>query len=177
MIIVILYRPSTSRRFLAALQTAFALLTMALLVAATPARAGDVLLKVDATAVGGRAMSFDLAALDALPRISFSTSTPWTQGVRTFSGPSLRSILDLAGAKDGIVLAVALNNYSVRIPVKDAEAEAPVIVTRMDDKTYGVRDKGPLWVLYPFDSSPKYRTEVNDARSIWQLTKLTVVPR
>lgn len=153
------------------------MLLVGMLGAALPARAADVLLKVDATAVGGRTLSLDLAGLDALPQVSFSSSTPWTQGVHKFSGPALKTILDLVGAKKGIALAVALNNYSVKIPVNETEAEAPVVVTRIDDKTYGVRDKGPLWVLYPFDSSPKYRTEVNDARSIWQLTKLTVVPQ
>lgn len=160
----------------AAGRAAFTVVIMALLPLATAAHAGDVLLTVNATAVGGRTISFDLAALDALPQLSFKTSTPWTKGVMTFSGPALKTILDRAGATKGIALAIALNDYSVKIPVADADAAAPVVVTRIDGKTYGVRAKGPLWVLYPFDSSPKYRTEVNDARSIWQLTKLTVTP-
>lgn len=152
-------------------------LALCLAAAAQPAIAGQPLLTVNATAVGGTKMTFDLAALDALPQQSFRTATPWTVGVKRFSGPSLQAVLNKAGAHNGKVLAIALNNYSVTMPMKDLGPEAPVIVTRIDKKTYGIRDKGPLWVLYPFDRAAKYRTEVNDSRSIWQLTKLTVTPK
>jgi hypothetical protein len=37
-----------------------------------------------------------------------------------------------------------------------------------------VRDKGPLWVIYPYDSDD-YRSEVIYSRSIWQLDRLEVV--
>ena len=39
-----------------------------------------------------------------------------------------------------------------------------------------VRDKGPLWIVYPYDSNPDYQTEEIYARSIWQLEKITVKP-
>ncbi|MEC8574513.1 MAG: oxidoreductase, partial [Pseudomonadota bacterium] len=37
-----------------------------------------------------------------------------------------------------------------------------------------LRDKGPLWIVYPFDSDPAYQTEAIYSRSIWQLEEITV---
>jgi hypothetical protein len=45
----------------------------------------------------------------------------------------------------------------------------------MDGNAMSVRDKGPLWVIYPYDSDAAYRTEVIYSRSIWQLDRLEVV--
>jgi len=39
----------------------------------------------------------------------------------------------------------------------------------------GLREKGPLWVIYPYDSDAKFRTEVIYSRSIWQLDRLAIV--
>jgi hypothetical protein len=35
-----------------------------------------------------------------------------------------------------------------------------------------VRDKGPLWVVYPYDSKPDYQSELIYVRSIWQLAQM-----
>jgi hypothetical protein len=37
-----------------------------------------------------------------------------------------------------------------------------------------LREKGPLWIIYPFDSSPEYQTELTYSRSIWQLNRIEV---
>ncbi|RYH00603.1 oxidoreductase, partial [Salipiger sp. IMCC34102] len=37
-----------------------------------------------------------------------------------------------------------------------------------------VRDKGPLWIVYPYDDTPEYRSEVIYSRSIWQLDRIEV---
>jgi hypothetical protein len=45
----------------------------------------------------------------------------------------------------------------------------------MDDRPMSVRDKGPLWVVYPFDDVPAYQSETIYSRSIWQLDRIEVV--
>jgi hypothetical protein len=35
-----------------------------------------------------------------------------------------------------------------------------------------LRDKGPLWIIYPYDSKSDFRTEVVYSRSIWQRDRL-----
>ncbi|WP_252928140.1 hypothetical protein [Paracoccus sp. 08] len=42
----------------------------------------------------------------------------------------------------------------------------------MDDREISVRDKGPLWIVYPYDADRQYQTEVIYSRSIWQLNCL-----
>lgn len=132
----------------------------------------EVLLTVE---IGGRERVFDLAALDALPQQSFSTTTLWTQGVVTFSGPALHDVLAAAGAGASVAFeAHALNSYSVSFARGAIEGGVPIIATRRDGKTFGPRDLGPLWVVFPYDSEVRFRSETVYAHSIWQLTRITV---
>ena len=94
-----------------------------------------------------------------------------------FSGPSLKALIAFSGVTQGVIHAVAVNNYSVDINVADLTDKAPIIATRIDGKTFDVRHKGPLWVVYPYDASSDFRSEVTFANSIWQLTKIMVEPK
>lgn len=119
----------------------------------------------------GRA-AFDMAMLEKLPQVSFSTQTPWYPSPRKFTGPLLRDVLAAAGAQGRTIEARALNDYRVSIPIDDS-ARYDVIVARLiDDKPMAVRDKGPLFLIYPFDRAPELRNSVFYGRSAWQLTHL-----
>ncbi|WP_431052032.1 molybdopterin-dependent oxidoreductase [Roseateles sp. L2-2] len=119
----------------------------------------------------GRA-AFDMAMLEKLPQVSFSTQTPWYPSPRKFTGPLLRDVLAAAGAQGRTIEARALNDYRVSIPVDDT-ARYDVIVARLiDDKPMAVRDKGPLFLIYPFDRAPELRNSIFYGRSAWQLTHL-----
>jgi hypothetical protein len=37
-----------------------------------------------------------------------------------------------------------------------------------------VREKGPIWMIFPYDSVEAFRTEQTYARSIWQLDRIAV---
>ena len=117
---------------------------------------------------------FDMAALDLLPQQSFATSTVWTTGVHQFSGPSLKTVLDSLGAQGATVHARALNDYAITIPFASLSDTAPIIATRIDGQPYSRREKGPLWIMYPFDSDEGFHTETIYGRSIWQLRELAV---
>jgi len=126
------------------------------------------------TLLGGEVINFDRAALDALPQESFATSTIWTEGLKKFGGPSLRAVLGAAGIESGTLKLIAVNDYAVTMDAKDALATVPIIATRIDEEPFSRRDKGPLWLVYPYDLSPIYRTEVMFSRSIWQLVEIKV---
>lgn len=144
-----------------------------------PAPQGPVVLTVSGaiavTNVGPEAQ-FDMAMLQALPQSEFATSTLWTDGVQTFRGVALADLLARLGVTSGHLQAEALNDYSVDIPVSDAVTGGPIIAYAVNDAPLSVRDKGPLWVVYPFDKGADYSSEVIYARSIWQLAKITVLP-
>lgn len=123
----------------------------------------------------GDALQFDYAMLKALDATIVETSTIWTDGVRKFQGVNLATLVDVVGAKSGAFLVTAINNYTVEIPLSDAVDDGPILAYAIDGKSISVRDKGPLWIIYPYDRDPEYRTEVIYSRSIWQLDRIEVV--
>jgi hypothetical protein len=130
---------------------------------------------VERTNASGRA-DFDLDMLAALPQRQVVTHTPWHQGEQTFTGPLLREVLAEAGASGTTLVAVALNNYRCEIPVEDTRQFDVILALLHNGEPMRVRDKGPLFVVYPFDSDERLRTERYYARSAWQLRSLIVQP-
>ncbi|CAN0586856.1 unnamed protein product, partial [Ectocarpus sp. 12 AP-2014] len=63
----------------------------------------------------------------------------------------------------------------VEVPVEDAVEDGPIIAYLSNGKPMSVREKGPLWIVYPYDSDPKFQTEVIYSRSIWQLDRLEAI--
>jgi hypothetical protein len=119
---------------------------------------------------------FDRAMLEALDPVIIETSTIWTDGVQRFRGVPLVTLLDRLGAEGTILRALALNDYAIEIPVSDAVEGGPIIAFERNDEPMSVRDKGPLWVIYPYDVVPEYKSERIYARSIWQLVSIEVLP-
>lgn len=115
---------------------------------------------------------FDLDMLKALPTTKFTTTTTWTEGANSFTGVSLQALLAAVGASGTTMKSIALNDYAVDIPVSDAVADGPIVAYLMNDQPMPVRDKGPLWIVYPFDSKAEYRTEAIYSKSIWQLSRI-----
>lgn len=118
--------------------------------------------------------TLDLAMLDTMPQSEFSTSTIWTKGKITYRGVRLKTLLDQLGAKGKTLHMVAINDYAVDVPVTDAVDDGPILATRADGKPLSVREKGPVWLIYPFDDKPEYRSEVIYSRAIWQLKAIEV---
>ena len=129
--------------------------------------------RVRNTNVGATAQ-FDMPMLERLPQKTFSTRTPWYSQARSFTGPLLRDVLAAAGAKGTVLRAVALNDYWVDIPMDDAARYDMIIARLMDDKPMVVRDKGPLFIVYPFDSKSELRSTIYYSRSAWQLRTIEV---
>jgi hypothetical protein len=117
---------------------------------------------------------FDMAMLERLPQHSFVTGTPWYSAPRKFTGPLLRDVLAACGAEGSNVRATALNDYRVDLPFADAQRFDVLVARLLDDKPLAVRDKGPLFIIYPFDSSAELRTTVYYSRSAWQLKSIEV---
>lgn len=134
-------------------------------------RAADTVLTVSGP--GGVSATFDMAALDGLPQTAVTTTTPWYDGARTFSGPLLRTVLQRAGVTGTMLKITALNDYSVEIPAEDLDLYGVVLASRIDGKPLSVRDKGPLFVIYPFDSRTDLKQEKFYSRAAWQVAKIT----
>lgn len=133
---------------------------------------GDVLLTITRGSNDSQTIELDLEGLEALGLTTIETSTIWTEGMQVFEGVELATLAKALGVSSGSISAVALNDYTVEIPVSDAIEGGPILAVKRNSVPMSVRDKGPVWVIYPYDSSAKYRTEVIYSRSIWQLARI-----
>lgn len=134
----------------------------------------DPILTVDGAIGKGSSVTFTQAQLDALAQTEIKTKTPWHDGVHSFTGPKLRLVLDTVEAKGANITAHALNDYSADLPVEDADKYGVILATRMDGQLLPVRDKGPIFIIYPYDSDPVLQHDVYYTRSVWQVDKLTL---
>lgn len=163
-----------------------ALLALPGLLALRSAAASD---GTDATAllsVSGKSLAgsrsgkvdFDMAKLARMAQHRIVTNTPWFSAPREFTGPLLRDVLAAAGLPatvGGQARCAALNDYRVDIPLEDIRRYDIIVARLLDAKPMTVREKGPLFVMYPFDQQPELRTSLNLARCIWQLCGIEVV--
>lgn len=117
---------------------------------------------------------FDLDMLHALEQKTSTLETPWTDGKPTFAGPLGRAVLDAVGATGTTMKVVALNDYSADVPVADFMDHDVILATSMDGKLMSVREKGPLFIIYPFADEPNLYTELYFNRSVWQIAKIEV---
>jgi hypothetical protein len=122
----------------------------------------------------GEVARFDMKMIEALPQHSFTTSTPWFDRPVKFTGPLLADVLAAVKASGSNVSAVAINDYRITIPAADASKFKVIVARLIDDKPIPVREKGPLFVIYPFDSDARLRTSIYYERSIWQLKALDI---
>jgi hypothetical protein len=115
---------------------------------------------------------FTLPMLAALPQHTITTKLPWHDGERSYSGPLLRDVLAAAKLQAAQARFIALNDYKTDIPLSDATDYPVVLAIRLDGKPMLVRDKGPLFVMYPFDKHPELRQTKYFSRCVWQLLQI-----
>ena len=131
--------------------------------------ADDALLTVHLPVAGNAPVVFDRGQLAALARTEFSTTTPWTEGTQHFVGVSGRDLVDALGVEAETVVAHALNSYEVTIPFEVFAAEGTLVAYSRNGEAMDVRGKGPLWIVFPFDTDPTFASDLYLAYSIWNL--------
>jgi hypothetical protein len=161
-------------RFLAAPVVAFSCLASAF---ALPPATGKVILTIAGKVAEKNtptAAAFDLAMLEKLPQQTFTTMTPWDKQSIKFTGPLLRDVLAAAKASGTTIKAGALNDYQTSIPMEDAQKFDVILAHQMNGQAIPVKTKGPLFIVYPFDTKAELRSSVYYERSAWQLKSMTI---
>ena len=142
-----------------------------------PAPEGDVLLTVSGAILQtnhAETAQFDRSMLEALDPVTFETTTIWTEGAQSFTGVPLAALMDAVGATGEAISATAINDYSVEIPASDWQDGGPVVAFLNNGEPMSLRDKGPLWIVWPYDDNEAYQSETIYSRSIWQLDRIEV---
>ncbi len=146
---------------------------------AIPAPEGRKILTVSGNISGanmGDAAVFDAATLEKIGMVRFTTETAWSDNPITFDGVLLSSLLDVIGADSGAssLKITALNDYAIDVPIADAREWPTILALKADGKYMAVRDKGPLWLVYPRHLNAEFVTDKYNARWIWQIATIEV---
>jgi hypothetical protein len=123
----------------------------------------------------GDSAVFDIELLQTLGEVTFATGTPWTDGVHEYTGVPLQALIEALGVTEGSIKATAINDYATEIPLTDAVEGGPILAYLQNGKPMSIREKGPLWLIYPYDLNEAYQADVIFARSIWQLQRIDIL--
>lgn len=117
---------------------------------------------------------FDRGMLETLGMTTIETTTPWYTGSVKFEGVPMEALMKAIGAKGQKLVAVALNDYSTEIPMEDFAKYKPILALKRNGEYMPIKDKGPLFIVYPYDSDPELKSQKFYSRSAWQVARLTV---
>lgn len=157
-----------------------ALLGMAGLAFAPPlmARDGGVILTL--VKPDGEEVSFTDAQLAELPWEEILTNTRWTEGKQQFRGPLVSAVFDSIGLSQDQVAGLrmvmtALNEFVVEMPAADTYTYEAMLAREANGTPMRVRDKGPLWLVFPRDDIAALEDPIMDERWIWQIAHIRLI--
>jgi hypothetical protein len=121
----------------------------------------------------GNTAVFDRKMLEDMDSHVIRTGTPWDVGVSDFTGSRLSKLMVATGAKGAIALITGLDGYQIELPVSDIKKFDPILAWARNGKVMSIREKGPLWLIYPFDSYSVLNGIAYSARSVWQIERIS----
>lgn len=153
------------------------LLAFLMVLGPAPTQAADVLLRLRLP--DGKVIGFTETQLRGMDWTAITTSSRWTEGVKRFEGPSLRAVLLASGLPEAdlrqrSLSLSALNDFHIGVEGGDAWTYNPILARTVDGEPMRVRDKGPLWLVYPRDTHRELQNSLADERWIWQLSEITI---
>ncbi|MBT9514662.1 MAG: oxidoreductase [Acidovorax sp.] len=126
----------------------------------------------------GTPQACDLKGLEKLPAREIVATLPEALGLageHRWKGVSLRYLVELLGGGEHSQIRLrALNDYAIEIPWSDLVRYDPILAYHRDGERMGIRDKGPLILIYPFGTHPQLQGQDYINRSIWQVHAVTL---
>ncbi len=112
------------------------------------------------------------AELLALPQATIHTENEFVDAMTAFEGPLGRDLVALLGEGGTTVVLTAVNDYAVEVPLEDFMTYDVVFAHSANGTRFSLRDKGPIWAVYPMSDHSELQDPVYNARLIWQLVKV-----
>jgi hypothetical protein len=168
-------RPALFLSFAAAAFISFG--TVAVSAAPLPKPQGKPILTISGNITNtndGQVARFDREMLEAVGTTKLTTQTPWYEQIVEFEGVPMKALMEAVGANGTEVTATALNDYVSTIPLADFEEYDVILALKRDGEYMPIRDKGPLFIVYPYDSDPELATDKYYSRSAWQVKELEI---
>jgi hypothetical protein len=166
-----------TRRSLGGLLLAMAGQTQVRASGALPLPSGKAILTISGTISNpnsGQTVLLDRPTLESVGMDGFETGTPWYTGHVRFDGVPMTRLMQAVGATGTVVRATALNDYTTDIPLADFERFGVLLAIKRNGEYMPVRDKGPLFIIYPFDRFPELQTHQYYSRAAWQVASLAI---
>ena len=116
----------------------------------------------------------DRAMLEAIGLVEIETHTPFTEGTAVYRGVLARDLFNYLGADGDAVSAVAIDRYTIEIPMDDFTDYDVLIALDANGERLRIRNHGPAWVVYPWAQHAELNKAAYHSRSIWQLVSLDV---
>ncbi len=147
--------------------------SMAVFLGCGPAIAGAMLTVINTTLGPDATKEFSRSELKEMAQTSYQTTTEWTDGSPTFSGPLAREVIAYVGLGEATTaIMTAANDYSIEIPIEEFMKYDVILATSVDGKRLSLRDKGPIWVMYPRDQHKELLDPMFNGRLIWQMVRI-----
>lgn len=127
---------------------------------------------------GETVAEFSLEQLAALPQATIVTGNAFVDGQRRYRGPRASDVLAPLDLAPGAVLDFfAANDYAVAIPYADILEFQPILALEIDGAPLSLRDRGPIWLMYPISERSELQDPLYLGRLIWQVVQINVRPR
>lgn len=109
----------------------------------------------------------------AMEQFTVLTENEFVDGLAEFTGPLARDVIAFLDAADIEMLRLtAVNDYAVEVPMSDLLEYDVIFAMTQNGTRFSVRDKGPIWVIYPMTENEELQDRVYNDRLIWQLVKV-----
>ncbi|TGD60901.1 oxidoreductase [Tabrizicola sp. WMC-M-20] len=140
---------------------------------AIPVGANDTILQVTGNVTGTR-INLTLGQIEAMGTASIVTATPWHDGPTTFEGVPMARFLEAVGAQGTTAYVQALNDFSIDIPLSDLIRFNAIMAYKTNGNYMDIVDKGPLFIVFPYDEVEEVRNALFYARSVWQIRSIEI---
>ena len=112
----------------------------------------------------------------AMEQFTVHTENEFVDGLAEFTGPLVRDVIALLGAAEiGMLRLTAVNDYAVEVPISDILDYDVIFALSQNGERFSIRDKGPIWMIYPMTDNVELQDRVYNDRLIWQLVKVDVL--
>ncbi len=121
-------------------------------------------------------IDYSLSELQALPQGKIITAHPWVSEPHQYRGPDLVLLLgQLFGHRRVTSLYLeALNGFSVTVDWSQVAPFSPILAWQDNGRVMSRRNKGPLWLMLPFDRLSEMQQANFRHFMAWQLRVIRV---
>ena len=112
--------------------------------------------------------------IESLPQATITTSNHITSVPVKYRGPLFTDLLTSVSAKGDTVIVTAWDDYLAEIPIVDLKTYGVILATHEDGEQLSIENRGPLFVVFPFDHFPDIRNDLYYNKSVWQIKSIEV---